>query len=315
MSRGLGRGISALMDDDMPMTPRGTQVSAVSGDATATDHLSVHLLQPGMYQPRHHFDEEALQELAESIRRNGVIQPVLVRPIAENRYEIIAGERRWRASQLAGLTEIPVIIRSLTDMEALEIALVENIQRKDLNPLEEAEGYQRLMDEFNYTQEVLASVIGKSRTHIANMVRLQKLPSEVKALLMEEKLTMGHARALVKAENPIALANEIVSRGLSVRQVEKRLSSPQGIEVTQKPRKPREVKTGDVSMAGSNAVSQNLRNLPKDPDIVVLEETISQNIGLNVAIYHQPDEGGELVIRYADLTELDDVLRRLGGVV
>ena len=301
MSRGLGRGLSALMDDDMPL-PAGKPVSEVVAMTSDSHTLPINQLQPGAYQPRHHFDEEALQELAESIRRNGVLQPVLVRPLPSGRYEIIAGERRWRASQKAGLTDIPAIIRPLQDTEALEIALVENVQRKDLNPLEEAEGYQRLIDEFSYTQDALAGIIGKSRSHITNYLRLLKLPSEVKALLMEERITMGHARALLNSSQPVEMAKQIVERGLSVRQVERLVQLPadrQAMPVAQ-----REVKRKPV---------REPKSAEKNPDIAILEQTISQNLGLEVEIATQDENSGELTIRYQTLNQLDELLRRLGG--
>lgn len=303
MSRGLGRGLSALMDDDLPIS-KNISVSEAVAAVTPTQTLSVTLLQPGVYQPRQHFDDEALQELAESIRRNGVLQPVLVRPLPSDRYEIIAGERRWRASQRAGLSEIPVVVREMADTEALEIALVENVQRKDLNPLEEAEGYQRLLDEFSYTQEALAGIIGKSRSHITNLLRMLKLPSEVKAYVMEERISMGHARALLSAADPVGLAKMIVEKGLSVRQIERMVQQPaneQTLAADPAPKAPAPRKARTA--AGS-----------KDPDIEILEQTLARNIGMDVEILQRDPASGELVIRYQNLSQLDDLLRRLGGV-
>ena len=215
-TRGLGKGLSALISDNASKPAASSGPSVVSG----INHVPCARLHPGQFQPRTHFDEGALTELAESIQKNGIMQPIIVRPGAGNKLEIVAGERRWRASKLAGLETVPVIIRDINNKQALELALVENIQRRDLNPLEEALGYQRLIEEFDYTQEELAGTVGKSRSHIANLLRLLSLPEEVKEMLEKGEITMGHARALLTSESPVELAKQIVKKGLNVRQAE-----------------------------------------------------------------------------------------------
>ncbi|MEQ1935302.1 MAG: ParB/RepB/Spo0J family partition protein, partial [Fimbriimonadaceae bacterium] len=229
-AKGLGRGLSALLSEsysDSVEEEREGQAAAASANTNSaapsggSSMLPTDKLQPGRFQPRTRFDEEALAELAASVTRNGLVQPILVRPIDGNRYEIIAGERRWRAAQIAKLDIVPVIIRTLSDQQSLELALVENVQRQDLNPLEESAGYQRLMDEFGYTQEELSDTVGKSRSHIANLLRLLVLPEEVKSLMEEGKITMGHARALLRVAKPVDIAREIARKGLNVRQTER----------------------------------------------------------------------------------------------
>jgi len=215
---GLGRGLSALM---------GEAASALELQDTNIqsehNHLPLENLVAGLYQPRKFFYEEDLQELSASIQKRGVLQPIIVRPLGQNKYQIIAGERRWRASKMAGLSTIPAIVKELTDKEALEFAIVENVQRQDLNPLEEAEGYQRLIEEFSYTQDVLAKSMGKSRSHITNLLRLLTLPDEIKDYIYDGSLSMGHARSLINVENNIELAKKIISEGLNVRQAEQLL--------------------------------------------------------------------------------------------
>lgn len=277
--RGLGRGLSALLGDE-------------AEDYASLDRLRlskmvpIEFLRPGGVQPRKHFDDESISALVESIREKGVLQPLLVRRHAEqtNAYEIVAGERRWRASQQAGLREVPVVIKELDDSEALEIALIENVQREDLTAIEEAEGYRRLMDEFDHTQEALAQAIGKSRSYIANLLRLLTLPDSVKQLVNEGTLSAGHARALINTDAPDALARKIVQRGLNVRQTEKLVK--QG--GAPKPREP----------------------AARDPNIVALENDLGQLLGLKVTIKTR-GEGGTLDIAYETLEQLDDVLHRL----
>jgi ParB family chromosome partitioning protein len=292
--KGLGKGLSALMSEDYS-TAMGEDVPATGNTLPLGEIVS------GRYQPRHKFSEQYLQELSDSIRKNGIMQPILVRKTEAGKYEIIAGERRWRAAGMAGLTEVPVIIKDIDDKQALELALIENIQRQDLTPLEEASGYQRLMDEFSYTQEELAGTVGKSRSHVANLLRLLSLPEKIKAYLDEDKLTMGHARALLNAKDAEMLADEVVKRGLNVRQTENlcRTGLPTGKEPSGAPRR-----------AGSTGRSSAARD--KDPDILALEETLSENLGLKVSIN---DEGqhGQIIISYDSLSQLDDILRRLGG--
>ena len=279
----LGRGLSALFAEE---------AEPETGHSSQPRSLSIGQLRPGRFQPRRNFDEEALQSLVDSIREKGVLQPLLVRPLGENsaHYEIVAGERRWRAAQLAQLHEVPVVIRTLSDREALEVALVENIQRQDLGPLEEAEGFRRLMEEFSHTQEDLAKAVGKSRSHVANMMRLLALPEPVRVLLNEGKITAGHARALLTAADPVALAARIVAEGLSVRQTEALAAGRDGME---------------KASARPATVPAN-----KDPDTLALERELGQILGLKVTIA-ATGAGGALTIQYRTLEQLDDVLKRL----
>jgi ParB family chromosome partitioning protein len=279
--RGLGRGLSALLGDE----------EGVAEGAPRT--IRIDLLHPGRYQPRHQFDPGAIETLAQSIREKGVLQPLLVRrhPSLADEYEIIAGERRWRAAQVVQLHEVPVVVREIDDREALEIALVENLQRQDLSALEEAEAYQRLMDEFRHTQEAVAQAVGKSRSHVANTLRLLELPLTVKRLLGENKLTAGHARALLGTEDPVALANEVVRRGLNVRQAE------------------RMAKRGKIKTSARQAQPKAFGDT-KDADTRALERELSMVLGLIVSI-DPTGTGGTITIRYQTLEQLDDVLRRL----
>ena len=281
--RRLGRGLSALFAETAP-APAPAQTPDI---ARATQYVPVMFLHPSRYQPRRHFDPAEIQALVESIKSRGILQPIMVRRVDGdlNSYEIIAGERRWRAAQAAQLHEVPIIVREVSDLEALEIALIENIQRQDLNPLEEAEGYRRLMQEFERTQEELAHALGKSRSHIANTVRLLNLPFEVRTLLDEGKLSAGHARALLNAADPVALAREVVNAGLNVRQTE---------ALAAKAKPPRAAAKARM----------------KDADTAALEKQLADHLGLEVAIKFD-GQGGELVIRYKTLDQLDEVLKRL----
>ncbi len=276
--KGLGRGLDALLSGN----------DAPANDSQTT--LSVGLLKPGRFQPRTRMDPQSIAELADSIKAQGVIQPILVRPVENGRYEIIAGERRWRASQLAGLTQVPVVIRSVPDKSALAMALIENIQREDLNPLEEATGIQRLIDEFEMTHEIAAQAVGRSRSAVTNLLRLLNLSKAVQDLLMQGKLEMGHARALL-AVNPARqaeLAHQIVSRGLSVREVEQ-LVNQTDVNARKTPRKqPR-----------------------KDRDLQALEEELAQVLGAPTSITPGKKGQGKLVIAYSSLDQLDDILRKL----
>ncbi len=302
-SKGLGRGISALLDEEeYEENDAANDEPHIVGQSNMLPHDA---LQPGRFQPRKYFAEEELEELAESIRRNGVIQPLVVRALEDGSYEIVAGERRWRAAKMANLSEVPVVIKELDDRQTLEIALIENVQRQDLNPLEESEGYQRLMDEFGYTQEELATVVGKSRSHVTNMMRLLGLPEDVKSYINDRKLSMSHARALIGAENPAELARTVIDRGLSVRQTENLAKNRNMNAVTAS-------KAKKESASGKG--SRTLRHAKKDDDILSLEQALSQNIGLNVEIFDRGQKG-DIVISYESLEDLDDVLRRLGGVV
>ena len=275
--RGLGRGLDALLGTDGEGPPR---------DALAT--LSVESLQPGRYQPRTSMDQDALAGLAESIRSQGVMQPILVRPLPEGRYEIVAGERRWRAARLAGLASVPALVREVPDGHALAIALIENIQREDLNPLEQATGMKRLIDEFGMTHAQAAEALGRSRAGITNTLRLLELSPPVQELLREGKLDMGHARALLAlpALKQIELARDAAARQLSVRQVEQRVSSL-------------------LSPAATRAVKR------PDRDVARLQEEMAQQIGTRIEIKSAKGGSGRLVVYYSSHEQLDGLLERL----
>lgn len=315
-TKGLGRGLSSLMGESVlaevatpvPIAP----VVAVNGDMSAAITLPVAQLQPGKYQPRRHFDEEALSELADSIERHGIMQPIVVRVVGKNAYEIIAGERRWRAAKLAKIAAVPVIIREIDDTQALELALIENIQRADLNPLEEAAGYQRLMDDFSYTQEQLAQVVGKSRSHVANLLRLLKLPESIKRRIDTGELTMGHARAILMAKNPEELAQQIIEIGLSVRQAEERAKGM----VNPPANAPVAMPVGErVALPKARPQPQGRVVREKSEDVVQLENMLAESLGLRVSIDTRGAQSGEVIISYDSLTQLDEILRRLGGGV
>jgi ParB family chromosome partitioning protein len=280
----LGRGLAALIGDMATM--EGSKLA----EAGALRRLPINSVIANPKNPRRDFDPDQLDELTNSIREKGVMQPLLVRPsVADpNIFEIIAGERRWRASQKAGLHDVPVIVRDVDDKEALELAIIENVQRADLNPLEEAQGYGQLMEQFDYTQQDLAQVIGKSRSHVANTLRLLKLPRDVRDMLARGELTAGHARALITADDPAALARRIVGGGLSVRAAEA-LGQRDGT-----PRK----------RAGSPGRTE------KDADTAALEKQLSDALGLSVSVDHH-EQGGRLEIRYKTLEQLDNVCLRL----
>ena len=283
--RGLGRGLSALLGD----APLAQDNSSKGNGARA---VAVDLITPNPFQPRRTFDEQDLRELTESIRANGVLQPIVVRTDPKNpgRFQLIAGERRWRSSQRAGLHEIPVVIREMSDDDALEVAIVENVQRAGLNAIEEALGYQALVERFNYTQEDLATNIGKSRSHIANMLRLLNLPAQVRQMVEDGKLTAGHARALVTAKDAVRLAEEAVRGGLSVREMEA-LANAERTEPVKGGRKGK---------------------LPKDIDTVRLERDIKAATGCAVSIdVDTHKESGKLTIRFADMDKLDAVTQKL----
>jgi ParB family chromosome partitioning protein len=280
---GLGRGLSSLLGEVAQEAP------VAGGQRGGVQMMPVSSIEPHLDQPRRHFDEAALEELAESIRARGVIQPIVVRPHG-HRYQIVAGERRWRAAQKARLHEIPVIVRDFSDSETLEVALLENIQREDLNAIEEAEAYQRLVDEFGHTQEALAKLVHKSRSHVANLLRLLDLPEKVRAMVVSGALTMGHARALVTAIDPEALAKEVVKNGLSVRDTEKRARFG----------KPGRERQGRLGYRGASA------------DIEALERQLGDMLGLHVRITHRPD-GGSVALQYSTLDQLDMICQRLSG--
>ncbi len=295
--KGLGRGLSALLGES-GLTP--AQVDAAQNISGVTPGLrnlpvaAVSALVPGRFQPRKQFDEESLAELAESVRTKGMLQPILVRPHPEEagQYEIIAGERRWRAAQRALLHEVPILVKDFTDQEAAEVALVENLQRKDLTPLEEAEGYERLLKEFQHTQEDLAKVLGKSRSHVTNMLRLLTLPEPVRLLVEDGKLSAGHARALVASADPIKAAAQVVEKGLSVRQTEALVA--------------------ETGKAKPQAKRQGTRDDGKDPDLAALERDLTESLGLKVVV-KSTGQGGELILQYRTLEQLDDLLTRLSG--
>lgn len=300
---GLGRGLNALFDDEekpafaAPAASAAALAAAAHVEETSNVQrktLPITILRPGQFQPRQVFDDAALQDLAESIAVHGVLQPLLVRPLKDvfGEFEIICGERRWRASQKAQLHDVPVIIRELDDEAAMQIALIENLQREDLNPIEEAEAYQRLMDEFAHTQEKLAKVVGKSRSHIANTVRLLNLPSGVRAMIRDGQLTAGHARALITSADPQGLAREVVAKGLSVRETE-------------------------TLAAGSEAKAGKVRKTKaaKDVDTIALERDLMDKIGMKVSIDSRNNAKGEIVgaikVEFTSLDQLDTLIRAL----
>lgn len=288
--RGLGRGLSALMADINVDVESPAQGSPRRADM----QVPVEKLVPNPNQPRRDFSPESLEDLAASIRQKGVIQPLIVRPIAtSDRFEIVAGERRWRAAQLAQLHELPVLIRDFDDTEVLEVAIIENIQRADLNAIEEAMGFRQLMERFGHTQEKLAEALSKSRSHIANLLRLLQLPEDVQGFLREGRLSAGHARALITTANPSELARQVISRGLSVRETERLAKSP----------------GGGKSSLGSGP---RPKALEKDADTRALEADLSANLKMSVRIDHEPGgESGILSIRYNTLDDLDNLCRVL----
>src|SRR5580704_19477171 len=283
----LGRGLASLIGD-------------VGGEAAHLERprtqrkVPIEFVKPNPRNPRRDFPEAELGELADSIRQHGVIQPIVVRPVkgVQDRFEIIAGERRWRASQIAGLHEVPIVPVDVSDADALELAIIENVQREDLNAIEEAQGYHALANEFSRSQDEIARIVGKSRSHVANMMRLTKLPAEVQAYIATGKLSAGHARALIGVPDPVAAAKRIVEQGLNVREAEA-LAHEEGVP-ERKPQKAR----------GGGKV--------KDPNTVSLEKTVSDALGLSVSIDHG-DPGGVVHIRYRDLDQLDEVVRRLSS--
>ncbi len=283
----LGRGLAALIGDDFA-DPETASEKEQEGLAT----VAVADLLPSPFNPRHNFDEAELSELAQSIREKGLLQPILARPAEQpGRYEIVAGERRWRAAQMAGVHEVPVIVRELSEREALEVALIENVQRADLNALEEAQGYRRLIDQFGYTQQQLAEIIGKSRSHVANTLRLLNLPDEVLTMIRDGELSAGHARTLVATDDPAGLAKKIAKLGLSVREAE-RLSQEEG-------RKKDRSKSGDGSAPDAG------------PDVRALARELEEALGVAVSIRPKGRNGGRLVIEWRTLEQLDDLRARL----
>ncbi len=285
--KGLGRGLSALMSD-VNLGP-----ASESAPRRADTRLAVEKLRPNPLQPRKDFDAESLQSLADSIRQKGVIQPLIVRPAGDG-YEIVAGERRWRAAQMAQSHDVPVVIRDLNDTEVLEIAIIENIQREDLNAIEEALGLRQLMDRFGHTQEKVAEALSKSRSHIANLLRLLTLPESVQQLVRVAELSAGHARALINSADPEALARTVVQRGLSVRETEK-LVRGAGESRTREARR------------GPNPAPE------KDSDTRALEADLSAHLGMSVQIDMQGGESGAVTVRYKTLDDLDRLCQALSS--
>ncbi|MBK5265318.1 MAG: ParB/RepB/Spo0J family partition protein [Alphaproteobacteria bacterium] len=285
---GLGRGLNALLGDVAREEPVGT---APGSNGKSVQSIDISMISPHPEQPRRHFDADALAELADSISRRGVIQPIIVRPLGRG-YQIVAGERRWRAAQRAQLHRIPAIVRDFSDTETLEIALIENIQREDLNPIEEAEAYRKLIAEFGHSQDALGRLVGKSRSHVANLMRLLDLPSQVQYMVMRGELNMGHARALIGAADCEALARIVVEKGLSVRETEKL------------------AKQAKPARAGGKAPPKPPRR--DDADLTALEQHLSDLLGLHVQIHHKAN-GGTLTLGYSNLDQLDMICLRLSG--
>ncbi len=287
--KGLGRGLSALLGE----APRPVGEPEASGRRDSVREIEVGRIRPNPAQPRQQFDEDALAELAESIRERGVLQPILVRPVDDG-YELIAGERRWRAAQRAQLHSIPALVREHDDSGSAELALIENIQREDLNAIEEAEGYQALIARFGHTQDNVAKLVGKSRSHVANLLRLLDLPEPVRLMLLRGDISMGHARAVATAREPEVLARQIADKGLSVRQAEelaKRVRPGAGRDM-------------------ARAVARNQR--PVDADLVSLERQLSDMLGLKVQVKHS-GKGGTVSLSYSSLDQLDMICQRLSG--
>jgi len=295
--RGLGRGLEALLGTERDTPPEEAREIAPAGRAPLA--LPIEKIRPGKYQPRKRFDEDEVEALAKSIREKGILQPVLVRPVAgeAGMYELVAGERRWRAAQRAQLHEIPALVRELADRDTLEVALVENLQRQDLSAIEEARGYQRMIDDFRRTQEDVAEIVGKSRPHVANTLRLLSLPGAVQAMVDDGRLTAGHARPLIGLDDAERLAERVAAGGLSVRETEKLAQKVRdgGWEALDK-------KGGGDRLGG--------RGAGRSPDLVELEHDVSERLGLIVQIKTR-GEAGEVTIRYKSLEQLDDLLAKL----
>ncbi|MHA4839168.1 ParB/RepB/Spo0J family partition protein [Sphingopyxis sp. MSC1_008] len=298
---GLGRGLNALFGDvavEAPVlaTPgSAAKATPVTGDSV--QHVPVGAIRPLPGQPRRHFDENAIAELADSIGLRGLLQPIIVRRAPDGEgYQLVAGERRWRAAQRAGLHQIPALVRELDDAATYEIALVENIQRQDLNAIEEASAYRRLIEDFGHNQEALAKLVGKSRSHVANLMRLLDLPASVQALVGDGSLAMGHARALIGADDAEAIARRVAKEGLSVRAVEALVRTGRGGDAPRKA--PLEFKSADGG---------------RDPDIVAVERHLSELLGIGVAIQYAGEGKGALTLKFASLDQLDMICQRLSG--
>lgn len=296
---GLGRGLNALFGDaavEAPVlaTPGAAAKTAAPVSGDSVQHVGVGQIRPLPGQPRRHFDETAITELADSIATRGLLQPIIVRRAPDGEgYQLVAGERRWRAAQRAGLHQIPALVRELDDAATYEIALVENIQRQDLNAIEEAGAYRRLIDDFGHSQEELAKLVGKSRSHVANLMRLLDLPSGVQTLIGDGSLAMGHARALIGADNAEAIARKVVKEGLSVRTVEALVRAEKG--------------------GGRKAATESAAISGRDPDIVAVERHLSELLGIGVAIQYSGGGKGALTLKFASLDQLDMICQRLSG--
>lgn len=310
--RGLGRGLNALFgDDDSVAESAPTPAPLVAPSVTAElekvvekkeaqgmfarNLVGVERIYPSAFQPRKFFDGNTLEELASSIKEYGILQPLLVREMADNpgHYDLIAGERRWRAAQLAQIHEVPVIVLELDDLAAYKVALIENLQREDLDPMDEALGYQTLLNDYGQTQEQLAQAVGKSRPHITNMIRLLALPVPVQMQLSTGKISMGHARALINAPDPEGLAKQVISKGLSVRQTEKLAADRKGVEQQSRPR------------------TASIKGGEKDADTIALENDMTNALGMRVTIDSPDGKSGKLSIEFKSLDQLDEVLHRL----
>lgn len=296
--KALGRGLDALFADEEVYIPSSHAQEGTASHQEAPAGvvlMPIEFLSAGPFQPRTNFQPAALEELAQSIKVHGVLQPLLVRPTKEqnNTFEIIAGERRWRAAQKAMLDEVPVIVQEMTDGQALEIALIENLQRQDLSPIEEARAYKQLIEDFGHTQEKLSDIVGKSRSHLANMMRLLHLPGDVQVLVLEGQISAGHARALINADEPSVLAKKVIKQGLSVRQTEK-LAAKHGVgkkpSTQQKPAK---------------------KPSAKNADVLALESDMRRVLGLDISIDTKSATSGSITINYADLEQLDYILEKL----
>ena len=292
--KGLGRGLSSLMNTgEAAYDNVGGKVLRPAG-LSSNQEVPIEFLVANTYQPRMFFDEDKAKDLIASVKEKGILQPLLVRPRGKNKYEIVAGESRWRAAQVAGLHQVPVVIKEMNDEESLEIAIIENVQRHDLDPIEEAMGYRRLMEEFAHTQNALGQAVGKSRSHIANMMRLLSLPEGVQSLMRGGKISMGHARALITAVNPLELAKRVVRDDLSVRKTE-------------------QLARGLKGNAVKNTNSKLKINHHKDADTKVFERELSAAIGLRVELELRGGEEGALKVHYKTLEQLDDICLKLNN--
>ncbi len=289
----LGRGLAALIGDDAAFALGDERAPSPRG----VREVPIEFLRPNPFQPRHIFREEELADLSNSIREQGILQPIVVRPVKGevDAFEIVAGERRWRAAQQAQLHQVPILVKDLTDAQSLEIAIIENVQRADLNAVEEAAGYDRLMQQFDYTQDKVSKLIGKSRSHVANTMRLLSLPASVRNLIEDGSLTAGHARPLIGNDDAEKLAREIVAKKMSVREAEALVKKPSSGTTAAR-------KSGTSSSKGA-----------KDADTEALERNISEQLGLKVEVNHAGEEGGEVRVTYKSLEQLDEICRRLAG--